>query len=289
MFNFYLENSLKDANDLIQSYQLYKNSRPTEWQKFLKTLLKQSQISTEKQIVCDMIFQIVFSLILGDTKMTPFTIELTQLIHNMSLKAFNNSFQQIRTKHRLRQCAKNRYFIDQVVGHRVQVSSEITSTNIINDGVDNYDDNSNHGTILMLFQNQSHTGQSTEPQFSQSDNQQISRKLITILDCQKLVSCTKTKGRGIIPVDFQLLLLYPKENLQMIISSGFFLDGFFSPKETKNQTIPSFSSLKSILSETSMNITHITFTPYFHTQQLISMQSTLFQMYLSKNSRCLEL
>ena len=45
-------------------------------------VLKQSQISTKKQIVCDMIFQIVFSLILGDTKMTPFTTGLTQLIHN---------------------------------------------------------------------------------------------------------------------------------------------------------------------------------------------------------------
>ena len=32
-------------------------------------------------------------------------------------------------------------------------------------------------------------------------------------------------------------------------------------KETNNQTIPSFSSLKRILSETSLNIAHITFTP----------------------------
>ena len=39
MFNFSLENSLKDAYDLIQSYQLYKNNRATEWQKFFKTLL----------------------------------------------------------------------------------------------------------------------------------------------------------------------------------------------------------------------------------------------------------
>ena len=64
MFNFSLENSLKDANDLIKSYQLHKNNRPTEWQKFFKTLLKQPQILTEKQIVCDMIFHTVFSLIL---------------------------------------------------------------------------------------------------------------------------------------------------------------------------------------------------------------------------------
>ena len=49
MFNFSLENSLKYANDLIQSYQLYKNNQPTEWQNFLKTLLKQSQISTESK------------------------------------------------------------------------------------------------------------------------------------------------------------------------------------------------------------------------------------------------
>ena len=273
MFNFSLENSLKDGNDLIQSYQLYKNNRPTEWQKFFKTLLKQSQISTEKQIVCAMIFQIVFSLILGDTKMTPFTIELTHLIHNTCrskylITVFNrlglctgyDSMQRIDT-------SLTQRIINQAVGHRVPVSSEITSTNIIHGAIDNYDDNFSHDTILMLFQNQSDPGQSTEPQSSQSDNQQASRKRITILDCQKLVSRTKTKGIGIIPVDFTTTPEIPA------IFKGKFADDHFqwlflryksSPdktKETNNQTIPSFSSLKSILSETSVNITHITFTP----------------------------
>ena len=44
--------------------------------------------------------------------MTPFTIGLTHLIHNMLFKALNNSFQQIKVMHGLRQYAKNRYFID---------------------------------------------------------------------------------------------------------------------------------------------------------------------------------
>ena len=135
MFNFSLENSLKDANDLIQSYQLDKNNRPTEWQKFFKTLLKQSQISTEKQIVCDMMFQIVFSLILGDTKMTPFTTGLTQLSHNTCrlkhlITVFNrlglctgyDSMQRIDT-------SLTKRIINQAVGHRFPVSSEITSSN----------------------------------------------------------------------------------------------------------------------------------------------------------------
>ena len=133
--------------------------------------------------------------------------------------------------------------------------------------MDNYDYNSSHDTILILFKNQSDPGQSTEPQFSQSDNQQVSRKLITILDCHKLVPRTKTKGRGIIPVDFPTASDIPA------ISEGKFADDHFqwlflryksSPdktKETNNHTIPSFSSLKSILSDTSVNITHITFTP----------------------------
>ena len=183
MFNFSLENSLKDANDLIQSYQLYKNNRPSEWQKFFKTLLKQSQISTEKQMVCDKMFQIVFSLILGDTKMTPFTLGLTQLIHSTYrskylIAVFNrlglctgyDSMQRIDT-------SLTQRIINQAVGHRVPVSSEITSTNIIHGALDNYDDNSSRDTILMLFQNQSDPGQSIEPQFSQSDNQQVSQKL----------------------------------------------------------------------------------------------------------------
>ena len=133
--------------------------------------------------------------------------------------------------------------------------------------MDNYDDKSSHDTTLMLFQDESDPGQSTEPQFSQSDNQQVSRKLITELDSEKLVSCTKTKGRGINLVDFPTASDIPG------ISKGKFADDHFQwlflrykssldkTKETNNQTIPSFSSLTSILSETSVNITHITFTP----------------------------
>ena len=157
--------------------------------------------------------------------------------------------------------------INQAVGHQVPVSSAITSINIICGTMNNYDDSSSHDTILMLFQNQSDPGQSTEPQFSQSDIQHASQKLITILHCQKLVSRTKTKGRGIIPVDFPTAFDIPA------ISKGKFADDHFqwlflryksSPdktKETNNQTIPTLSSLKSILSETSVNITHITITP----------------------------
>ena len=109
--------------------------------------------------------------------------------------------------------------------------------------MDNYNDNSSHDTILMLFQNQSDPGQSTEPQFSQSDNQPVSQKLITILDCQKLVSRTKTKGSGIIPVDF------PTASDISAISKGKLADDHFQwiflrykssqdkTKETNNQTI----------------------------------------------------
>ena len=109
--------------------------------------------------------------------------------------------------------------------------------------MDNYNDNSSHDTILMLFQNQSDPGQSTEPQFSHSYNQPVSRKLITILDCQKLVSRTKTKGSGIIPVDF------PTASDISTISKGKLADDHFQwiflrykssqdkTKETNNQTI----------------------------------------------------
>ena len=48
-----------------------------------------------------MIFQIVFSLILGDTKMTPFAIGLTQLIHNTCRSKHLISFQQIRVMQRI--------------------------------------------------------------------------------------------------------------------------------------------------------------------------------------------
>ena len=50
--------------------------------KFFKIILNLPEIPTEKQVVCDVIFQIFYSLIHGNANLTPFTIGLTRMIHD---------------------------------------------------------------------------------------------------------------------------------------------------------------------------------------------------------------
>ena len=77
-YDFSLEGSYKDADDLKERYELYRNNRPSEWQ----TIPDQLEIPAEEQVVCDMIFQIFYSLIHVNANLTPFIIGLTQTIHD---------------------------------------------------------------------------------------------------------------------------------------------------------------------------------------------------------------
>ena len=112
----------------------FKNNRPKEWQEFYEPLLKQYQISEEKQIVCEMIFQVVVTLILGDTKASPFTVEITQSNHDACrskhlITVFNRlglctSYESME----LIDTSLTQRIITETDEHRVPVSSKITPT-----------------------------------------------------------------------------------------------------------------------------------------------------------------
>ena len=70
-FDFLLENSYSDANDLQYSLNQYKENRPESWELFLNTLFPYRKKSIHIQRKCDNIFQIVFNLIHNGEKKTP--------------------------------------------------------------------------------------------------------------------------------------------------------------------------------------------------------------------------
>ena len=118
-----------------------------------------------------MIFQVVFTIILGDTKASPFTVGITQLIHDTCrskqlITVFNrlgfcNSYESI--------ASLTQRIIRETGRHRVRASSQITTSNIIHGAMDNYVDAANHDTILMLFQNQQNCDKSAS--ISKMENQ----------------------------------------------------------------------------------------------------------------------
>ena len=136
-YDFSLQNSYRDADDLSISYNTFKENRPVVWDKFFKSLLEQAPLSLEKQRVCDTIFQIAYSLIHNDTTITPLTVELAQAIHDtcrskklvtickrLGLVTSYDSVQ--RTDTSLAQC-----MIDQTGQNRVPVPPAIQSNNVI--------------------------------------------------------------------------------------------------------------------------------------------------------------
>lgn len=71
----------------------------------------------------------------------------------------------------------------------------------------NYGDAASHYIILMLFQHQKSCNKSGS--FSKIENQCQLGKLVEILESQKLVPRTKSKGREKIPADFPIASCIP--------------------------------------------------------------------------------
>ena len=216
LYDFSLNDSFKDADVLKISFELFQKGRPHEWQKFFEAILDHPNISKERQLVCDMILQIFYNLIHADTKLSPFSIGMTQMIHDLC-----RSKHLITVLNRLNLCTSyesmeridtslTQRVIDLADGHRVPVPPQIQSESIIHGAMDNFDDGPSHDTILMLFQNQSNMDNSDTVSISLNENPTRSRKLVKTLGCQNLVPCFRGKARGTIPTDFRAVTELPE-------------------------------------------------------------------------------
>ena len=79
-YDFSLENVYRDAADLSISYDIFKQNRPVQWEKFFKSLCGQTYLFDEKQLVSDILFQITYSLIHNDSTTTSFTIGIAEAV-----------------------------------------------------------------------------------------------------------------------------------------------------------------------------------------------------------------
>ena len=82
-FDFLLENSYCDANDVEYSLNLYKQNRPKSWEHFFNTLFDYRKKSVHIQRKCDNVFQIIFNIVHNGQKKTPVHVSLSETVHDI--------------------------------------------------------------------------------------------------------------------------------------------------------------------------------------------------------------
>ena len=80
VFDFGLDSSYCDGNDVSTSQKAFIRNRPGTRDKFSHILFEQSNLSDEKQCVCYVVFQILDKAIHYNQKRTPLSISFAQAI-----------------------------------------------------------------------------------------------------------------------------------------------------------------------------------------------------------------
>ena len=144
----------------------------------------------------------------------------------------------------------------------VPVPSVITSKNIIQGSMDNFDKNDgkegSHDTILMLFQNHKSLV-TTKPSVSVRKQKLDGRKFADILPCQTLLPFTKV-GRGNIPANYLVSepISFSNEtefsDYKIWLLVRYLTSSLLDSSPLVTDPIPSFSALNSLLSSSKPDI-----------------------------------
>ena len=272
-YDFGLENSFCDSDDLRVSFNQYLQNRPKMWSTFFSELLQSKDLSDKQQRVCDSVFQIFHSLLRNST--TPLAVSFAESLHDKSrckhlvslanrlgFSVSYDTFQRIDTSIGFRT-------IELAGTNRVPVSPSITSDSVIHGSMDNFDKNDgkggSHDTILMLFQNRQILPKN-KPTISVRTKKLDERKFSEMLPCQTLLPFTKV-GRGNIPADYQVSesVTYSEEaefsDYKIWLLVRYVTSTLLTSVPHVTDLIPSFSALNSALSKPDISVTIQAFTP----------------------------
>ena len=216
-FDFLLDNSCCDAEDLECSLKNYKEHRPKSWELFFSTLFIYGKESVHIQRKCDNIFQMIFNMVHNGQKKTPMHVGLSETVHDIC-----RSKELIQIMNRMGLCQSydeveqldsglaQRTF-EKAGVHHVPVPPSIDHGVLIQGAMDNFDPEENtksgiggsHDTILMLFQNTANETGDKPKEISTKPLAEFEKKALDrVLDCQKLVRAAKYGGRRQIPATF---------------------------------------------------------------------------------------
>ena len=197
-FDFLLDNSYCDAEDLECSLKNYKEYRPKSWELFFNILFIYGKESVHIQRKCDNIFQIIFNMVHNGQKKTPMHVGLSETVHDIC-----RSKELIQIINRMGLCRSydeveridsglaQRTF-EKAGVHRVPVPPSIEHGVLIQGAMDNFDHEENtksgiggsHDTILMLFQNTANEIGDKPKEISTNPLAEFEKKALDrVLDC----------------------------------------------------------------------------------------------------------
>ena len=271
-YDFELDSSYCDANDISISSKKYTLNRPLIWTKFFHELLEpRSPLSEQKQRVCDVIFQITHRLIHNNQKRTPLSIGYAEAILDLS-----------RSKHLLQEASRLGICVSyeeieridttivkritELAGpYRVPIPPHITDTNIIHGATDNFDQKDDkggsHDSILMLFQNHKQGLQQNMTISERGEPTSTrSRKLESTLPCQNVIDVRRGHKRGSIPSNYVCSTESVPKSSNLLDHKVWSFVRMIA-KDRHSQLFPSFSAINSLLSTENVIPTSVGFTP----------------------------
>ena len=271
LYDFGLDSSYCDGNDVSVSWNAFIRNRPHTWDKFFHILFEKSTLSDEKQRVCDVVFQILHKAIHNNQRRTPLLISFAQAIIDMSrskhlltiacrlgISVSYDEIEQIDT-------SIVRRTIDLAGSNRVPVPPHIDSESMIHGVTDNFDQNDvkggSHDSILMLFQNHQHEYQIDTPISTRTESAATRiRKLPSVLPCQSLINVQRGHKRGFIPPNYVSAMQSVTKSDSISDFEAWYLVRYIV-KETISKYLPSFSAVNSLLSNELVIQSRVGFTP----------------------------
>ena len=274
-YDFGLDNSYCDADDLRISFKSYEKNRPSVWTRFFMKMLDVTVLSKKRQRVCNSIFQIMHSL-LKENAINPLSASFSEGIHEVSRSkhlvtignrlGFCDSYDSVQR----RDTALAQRTIQRTGEYRVPVPSSINSTSIIHGAMDNFDKNDakegSHDTILMLFQNPS-ADESINVSVISTKDVSAERRLKTILPCQVILPANM-KRRATISKNYvadqeidTVSEANSFSNYQTWLLLRFMTSLSISDSSIVKQYLPSFSAINSVLIKKNMILTREAYTP----------------------------
>ena len=208
-FDFLLDNSYCDGEDLECSLKNYKEHRPKTWELFFNTLFIYGKESVHIQCKCDNIFQMIFNMVHNGQKMTLIHVGLSETVHDICC-----SKELIQIMNHMRLCRSYdevewldsglaQHSFEKAGVHRVPVPPSIEHGVLIQGAMDNFDHEEStksgiggsHDTILMLFQNTANEIGDKPKEISTKPLAEFEKHALDhVLDYQKTCPCCKIWG-----------------------------------------------------------------------------------------------
>ena len=211
-FDFGLDDSICNGDDVNLSMDKYKSNRPKKWLEFVRYLFP-GRSTTESEcwlLKFDTVFQVLFYW-MTNCKMTPLHCSLAHTLHSLSK---SRQLLEITNRHGLTVSYHTMKRIDTTIAnkmvndtlpYRCPVSKKINDIDLIQGAIDNFDHSDNtlsgkdttHDTVMVVFQNRlkSEAELTSDTSDVISDTKRVrARKFVSVLPCQQLIESKLSKG-----------------------------------------------------------------------------------------------